>query len=86
MKFIKGLFLDDVNEPCIGRISLFIGLLLTVYTATVHIDATGDVTWGEAIVRCAPGLIGLFAYCFSRLMECKEFVAEVAEKLKKAKA
>ncbi len=85
MKFIKGLFLDDVSEPCIGRVSLFIGLLLTAYTATAHIDSGGDVTWGETVVRCAPGLIGLFAYCFSRLMECKEFVAETAEKLQKAK-
>jgi len=83
MKFIKGLFLDDVNEPCIGRVSLFIGLLLTAYTATAHIDACGDVTWGEAIVRCAPGIIGMLAYCFSRLMECKEFVAETAQKLSK---
>lgn len=82
ISFIKGLFLDDAGEPCIGRVSLFIGLLLTAYTATVHIDASGDVTWGEAIVRCAPGLVGLLAYCFSRLMECKEFVAETAVKLK----
>lgn len=81
--FIAGLFYDDVNEPCIGRFSLFLGLCLTAYTATAHIDVVGDVTWGEGIVRCAPGLIGLLAYCFSRLMECKEFIAETALKLKK---
>lgn len=81
--FTSGLFHDDANEPCIGRLSLFVGLILTAYTATVHIDSSGAVSWGEAIVRCAPGLIGLLAYCFSRLMECKEFVAETALKLKK---
>lgn len=81
LNFIRGLFLDDVQEPCIGRVSLFVGLVLTAYTATVHLDAVGDVSKAEAVVRCAPGLIGLFAYCFSRLMECKEFIADAANKL-----
>ncbi len=81
LKFIKGLFLDDVQEPCVGRMALFVGLILTAYTATAHLETAGAVSKAEAVVRCAPGIIGLLAYCFSRLMECKEFVAEVATKI-----
>ena len=61
-KFIKGLFLDDVGEPCIGRFSLFLGIVLTVITGVWSIDTVGDVTLWEAVVRCSPGLIGLIAY------------------------
>ena len=82
-KFIKGLFLDDVNEPCLGRFSLFLGMLLTVVTGVWSIDTVGDVTVWEAVVRTSPGLIGLIAYIFTRLAEMKEFLAETAEKFKK---
>jgi hypothetical protein len=82
-KFIKGLFLDDVGEPCLGRFSLFLGMILTVVTGVWGIDTVGDVTVWEAVVRTSPGLIGLIAYIFTRLAEMKEFLAETAEKLKK---
>lgn len=82
-KFIKGLFLDDVGEPCLGRFSLFLGMILTVITGVWDIDAVGDVTAWEAIVRTSPGLIGLIAYVFTRLAEMKEWLAEQAEKLKR---
>lgn len=82
-KFIKGLFLDDVNEPCLGRFSLFLGMILTVVTGVWSIDTIGDITVWEAVVRTSPGLIGLIAYIFTRLAEMKEFLAETAEKLKK---
>ena len=82
-KFIKGLFLDDVNEPCLGRFSLFLGMLLTVVTGVWSIDTVGDVTAWEAVVRTSPGIIGLIAYLFTRLAEMKEFLAEAAEKLRK---
>ena len=82
-KFIKGLFLDDVNEPCLGRFSLFLGMILTVITGVWSIDTIGDITVWEAVVRTSPGLIGLIAYIFTRLAEMKEFLAETAEKLKK---
>lgn len=82
-KFIKGLFLDDVGEPCLGRFSLFLGMILTVITGVWSIDSIGDITMWEAIVRTSPGLIGLIAYIFTRLAEMKEFLAETAEKLKK---
>ena len=82
-KFIKGLFLDDVNEPCLGRFSLLLGMLLTVVTGVWSIDTVGDVTVWEAVVRTSPGLIGLIAYIFTRLAEMKEFLAEAAEKFKK---
>lgn len=84
-KFIKGLFLDDVGEPCIGRFSLFLGMILTVVTGVWSIDAVGDVTLWEAVVRCSPGLIGLIAYVFTRLAEMKEWLAETAEKVVKKK-
>lgn len=84
-KFFKGLFLDDVGEPCVGRFSLFIGMFLTVITGVWSIDTMGEITVWEAVVRCSPGLIGLIAYCFTRLFECKEFLAETAEKVVKAK-
>lgn len=84
-KFFKGLFLDDVGEPCVGRFSLFIGIFLTVVTGVWDIGTVGDVTLWEAVVRCSPGLIGLIAYIFTRLAEMKEFLAETAEKVVKAK-
>lgn len=84
-KFIKGLFLDDVGEPCIGRFSLFLGIVLTVVTGVWSIDTVGDVTLWEAVVRCSPGLIGLIAYVFTRLAEMKEWLTETAEKVVKKK-
>lgn len=82
-KFIKGLFLDDVGEPCIGRFSLFLGIVLTVITGVWSIDTVGDVTLWEAVVRCSPGLIGLIAYCITRAFEAKEYVTEIVEKITK---
>lgn len=84
-KFIKGLFLDDVGEPCIGRFSLFIGLLLTPITAVWSMDTVGEVTLWEAVVRTSPALVGLVAYCITRLFEAKEFIAETAQKVIKKK-
>ena len=82
-EFIKGLFLDDSGEPCIGRLSFFVGLLLTVITGVWSIDTIGEITMWEAIVRTSPGLIGLIAYIFTRAAEMKEWIAETAQKLKK---
>ena len=84
-KFIKGLFLDDVDSPCIGRFSLFLGLLLTPFTAMWSMGTVGEVTLWEAVVRTSPALIGLVAYIATRLFECKEFIAEATEKVVKAK-
>lgn len=84
-KFIKGLFLDDVGEPCVGRFSLFLGMLLTVVTGVWSIDTIGEVTMWEGIVRCSPGLIGLIAYIFTRLAEMKEWLAETAKIVVKKK-
>lgn len=83
VSFIKGLFLDDVSEPCLGRFSLFLGMILTVFTATWKLETIGDITMWEAAVRTSPALVGLVAYIFTRLYECKEFIAETAEKIKK---
>lgn len=84
-KFIRELFEDDAHEICIGRFSLFIGMILTVITGVWSIDTVGEVTLWEAIVRTSPGLIGLVAYIFTRLAEMKEWIAEVAEKVVKNK-
>lgn len=84
-KFLKGLFLDDVGEPCIGRFSLFLGIVLTVVTGVWSIDTIGEITMWEAVVRCSPGLIGLIAYIFTRIAEMKEWIAETAQKVVKAK-
>lgn len=82
-EFVKGLFLDDVNSPCIGRFALFMGMILTVITGVWSIDTIGEITVWEAVVRTSPGLIGLIAYIFTRAAEMKEWIAEVAQKLKK---
>ena len=84
-KFFKGLFLDDVGEPCVGRFSLFIGMFLTVITGVWSIDTIGEITVWEAVVRCSPGIIGLIAYIFTRIAEMKEWIAQTAEKVIKAK-
>ncbi|MEE1227244.1 MAG: hypothetical protein UHM08_09105 [Bacteroidales bacterium] len=84
-KFIKELFQDDVKEACIGRFSLFLGLVLTVFTATIDMDIEGEMSWAEATLRASPGIIGLIAYIFTRLYESKEFIAETSEKIIKAK-
>lgn len=84
-KFFKGLFLDDVGEPCIGRFSLFIGMFLTVITGVWSIDTIGEITVWEAVVRTSPGLIGLIAYIFTRIAEMKEWITETAQKVVKAK-
>ena len=84
-KFIKGLFLDDVGEPCIGRFSLFMGMLLTPITAVWSMDVVGEVTLWEAVVRTSPALVGLIAYCITRAFEAKEWIAETAQKVIKKK-
>lgn len=84
-KFIKELFIDDSGEACIGRFSLFLGMLLTVITGVWGIDTIGDLTAWEAIVRTSPGLIGLVAYIFTRLAEMKEWVSDLTKNLTKEK-
>lgn len=83
--FFKQMFQDDVKEICIGRFSLFLGLILTVFTATIDMDIEGEMTWAEAALRASPAIIGLIAYIATRLFECKEFIAETSEKIIKAK-
>lgn len=84
-EFVKGLFLDDVNSPCIGRFALFMGIILTVITGVWSIDTIGEITLWEAVVRTSPGLIGLIAYIFTRLAEMREWIADTAQKVVKAK-
>lgn len=84
-KFIRELFIDDSGEACVGRFSLFIGMFLTVITGVWSIDTIGEITVWEAVVRCSPGLIGLIAYIFTRIAEMKEWIAETAQKVVKAK-
>lgn len=84
-KFIRELFEDDAHEACIGRFSLFIGLILTPITAIWSIDTIGEVTLWEAVVRTSPAIVGLIAYIATRLFECKEFIAETAQKVIKKK-
>ena len=50
-RFVKGLFLDDVDQPCIGRFSLFVGLILTPFTSVWSMDTPGDIGAWEAGVR-----------------------------------
>ena len=84
-KFIRELFEDDTKQICMGRFSLFLGLTLTPFTAIWFMGADGEVSLWEAVVRTSPALVGLIAYIFTRLFECKEFLAETAEKVVKAK-
>jgi hypothetical protein len=84
-KFIRELFEDDSKQICMGRFSLFMGMLLTPITAVWSMDVVGEVTLWEAVVRCSPGLIGLIAYIFTRIAEMKEWIAETAQKVVKAK-
>lgn len=80
-KFIREMFSDDVHEICVGRVSLILGLLLTVITATVDMDVALEMSWAECVLRCSPGIIGLVAYISTRLFEAKEFIAEVSDKI-----
>lgn len=84
-KFFKEMFQDDVKEICIGRFSLFLGLILTVFTATIDMDVEGEMTWAEAALRASPAIVGLVAYVFTRAFEAKEWVADLAKTIKKAK-
>lgn len=84
-KFIRELFEDDAHQICMGRFSLFLGLLLTPITAVWSMDTVGEVTLWEAVVRTSPALIGLIAYVFTRLAEMKEWIAETAQKVIKKK-
>lgn len=80
-KFIREMFSDDVHEICVGRVSLVLGLFLTVITATVDMDVALEMSWAECVLRCSPGIIGLIAYITTRLFEAKEFIAEISKKL-----
>lgn len=82
-KFIRELFEDDTQQICMGRFSLFLGLLLTPITAVWSMDTVGEVTLWEAVVRTSPALVGLIAYVFTRAFEAKEYVTEVVEKITK---
>lgn len=82
-KFFREMFNDDTHEICVGRFSLFLGLLLTVVTATVDMDIEGEMTWAEAALRASPGIIGLIAYVFTRAFEAKEWVADMAKTIRK---
>jgi hypothetical protein len=84
-KFIRELFEDDAHQICMGRFSLFLGLLLTPITAVWSMDTVGEVTLWEAVVRTSPALVGLVAYVFTRLAEMKEWISETAQKVIKKK-
>lgn len=84
-KFFTEIFHDDVKEFCVGRFSLVLGMILTVITGVWSIDTIGEITVWEAVVRTSPGLIGLIAYIFTRIAEMREWIAEVAQKVVKAK-
>lgn len=84
-KFIRELFEDDTKQICMGRFSLFLGLILTPFTAIWFMGTDGEVSLWEAVVRCSPGLIGLIAYCITRAFEAKEYVTEIVEKITKKK-
>lgn len=84
-KFIRELFEDDTQQICMGRFSLFLGLLLTPITAVWSMDTVGEVTLWEAVVRTSPALVGLVAYVFTRLAEMKEWLANTAQKVIKKK-
>lgn len=84
-KFIRELFEDDTQQICMGRFSLFLGLLLTPITAVWSMDTVGEVTLWEAVVRTSPALVGLVAYVFTRLAEMKEWLADTAQKVIKKK-
>lgn len=84
-KFFTEMFQDDTHEICIGRFSLFLGLLLTVFTATIDMDVEGEMTWAEAALRASPAIVGLIAYVFTRAFEAKEWVADLAKTIKKSK-
>lgn len=84
-KFIRELFEDDSQQICMGRFSLFLGLLLTPITAVWSMDTVGEVTLWEAVVRTSPALVGLVAYVFTRAFECKEWISETAQKVIKKK-
>ena len=77
---------DDTHQICVGRVSLILGLCLTVITSTVYMGIAIEMTWAEAALRASPGIIGLVAYIFTRAFEAKEWIAETSEKfLKKSK-
>ena len=84
-KSIREMFEDDTKQICVARVSLFVGIILTVFTATIYMNTDGDVSWGECVVRCCPALVGLIAYIFTRLYESKEFISETVEKVAKCK-
>lgn len=81
-KFLKEMFSDDTHEICIGRFALFLGLILTTFTATVDMDVEGELGWAEAALRASPAIIGLVAYIFTRLAEMKEWIADMTKTLK----
>lgn len=85
-KFIREMLEDDTHQICVGRVSLILGLCLTVITSTVYMGVAIEMTWAEAALRASPGIMGLVAYIFTRAFEAKEWIAETSEKfLKKSK-
>ena len=81
-KFFREMFQDDTHEICVGRFSLFLGLILTVFTATVDMDIEGEMSWAEAALRASPAIIGLVAYVMTRAFEAKEWVSDMTKTLK----
>jgi len=86
LKRLAEIFEDDTKALCVGRVSLVLGIILTVITATVDMDVAGEVTWAECVLRCSPGIIGLIAYCFTRLAEMREWISQISDKIIKAKS
>lgn len=84
-RFFREMFQDDSQEICVGRFSLFLGLILTVFTATIDMDIEGEMTWAEAALRASPAIIGLIAYIATRAMEAKEWISDTTERIIKAK-
>lgn len=77
------MFQDDSGQICVGRVSLILGLFLTVLTATIYMDIEGEMSWAEAALRASPAIVGLVAYVFTRAFEAKEWVADLAKTIKK---
>lgn len=83
-RFIREMFEDDTGSICVGRVSLILGILVTAFTATIYMNTDGEVSWGEAVVRCCPAIAGLLAYIFTRLAESKEWISETVQRVTNA--
>lgn len=83
---ISEFFQDNENYLSIGRACLAIGLVLSTITGVTffYYFRTSDAPtgmWDWAIVA-TPGIIGLFAYIFSKLYDVKEEIAAFVSKNK----